>query len=101
MPAVSRIFHATLGLVLAISLEAAPDSARSVTIPVTLDRFEGNIAVLYWGEGASDKVDVPAKYLPRDCPEGTSLRVTIAVDAAATRRLQKRLRALQPRLRRE
>ncbi|MEG1726612.1 MAG: DUF3006 domain-containing protein [Acidaminococcaceae bacterium] len=52
-------------------------------IQLTIDRFEGAVAVLVYGE-AGDSIDWPANLLPPECQEGDVLALELAKDTAAT-----------------
>jgi hypothetical protein len=67
-----------------------------VPLRLSLDRIEGDLAVLAAEDGAS--VDVPRAWLPADARPGDVLTVAFARDDDATRRLAAETRAIQAEL---
>ncbi|WP_337174837.1 DUF3006 domain-containing protein [Paludisphaera sp.] len=65
-------------------------------VQLSLDRFEGDLAVLAAEDGAS--IDVPRAWLPDDARPGDVLTVAFARDEAATRKLAAETVALQAEL---
>lgn len=49
-----------------------------------IDRFEGDKAVILYGEDEEYKMVFPRKYLPQNVDEGAILHITIEYDEAAT-----------------
>lgn len=64
-----------------------------MTVQLSLDRFEGKLAVLASEDGAS--IDVPRAWLPADAKPGDVLSVAFARDEAATARLAEETKAIQ------
>lgn len=61
-----------------------------------IDRFEGDKAVILYGEDEEYKMVFPRKYLPQNVDEGAILRITIEYDEAATAsRLQESMELLR------
>lgn len=52
-----------------------------------LDRFEGDLAVLYLGDDMK-KVNFPKKYLPEGVSDGDYLQLDIAYDEEATKQAE-------------
>ena len=73
-------------------------ASKSIQIAATLDRFEGEIGVVYLGENEDHKVDIPRSYLPAGVQAGAHLKITIAVDEAATEEIRNQIRNLQQEL---
>lgn len=71
---------------------------RSIQFPASLDRFEGDMGVLYLGGSADYKIDLPKAYLPAGLKEGASLQITIEEDEAAAKELGSRIRNLRQEL---
>jgi hypothetical protein len=67
-----------------------------VPVQLSLDRFEGDLAVLAAEDGAS--IDVPRAWLPADARPGDVLTVAFARDDDATRKLAAETRTLQDEL---
>lgn len=64
----------------------------SVSLSLSLDRFEGDLAVLASEEGAT--IDVPRAWLPTDARPGDVLSVAFVRDDDATRVLAEQTRAV-------
>jgi len=64
-----------------------------VPVQLSLDRFEGQLAVLASEDGAS--IDVPRAWLPADARPGDVLTVAFARDDDATRKLAEETKAIQ------
>lgn len=62
-------------------------------VQLSLDRFEGKLAVLATEDGAS--IDVPRAWLPDDARPGDVLTVAFARDDDATRKLAEETAAIQ------
>ena len=45
-----------------------------------VDRIEGDLAVIYLGDGEDYKIDVPIKFLPEKIKEDTKLKITFNID---------------------
>ena len=60
---------------------------QSKSLKFTIDRFEGEMAVL----DGEVSLDIPKKFIPKDAKEGDSLVLTITTDEAETK--HKTLRA--------
>lgn len=67
----------------------------------TLDRIEGNMAVLLIQDGETIKVDVPLVLLPEGCGEGDILAITIKRDDSATMNAKERSKNLIEKLKRK
>ena len=52
-----------------------------------LDRFEGDLAALIWGER---ELRLPRALIPADAREGQMLRLTLTIDAELTRQSEQR-----------
>ena len=65
-------------------------------VSLSLDRFEGDVAVLASEAGVS--IDVPRAWLPPGVKPGDVLTVSFARDDAATRKLARDTKALQDEL---
>jgi len=60
-----------------------------------IDRFEGNKAVLLYGDGDTYKMALLRKFLPKEAEEGAVLHIEISYDEKATQEeLQESLRLL-------
>ena len=60
-----------------------------MTISAYIDRFEGDLAVLYLGEDDKmKKVNFPKSYLPENVGEGDYLRIDISYDKEATEKVE-------------
>lgn len=70
-----------------------------MTITATIDRFEGDVAVLLVGEEEA-AVNVPRSDLPTDAKQGDVLRLEASVDADETRRRRESVRERIERLKR-
>ncbi len=58
-------------------------------ISAYIDRFEGDLAVLYLGAGDNmKKVNFPKSYLPEGVGEGDYLRIDIRYDREATEKAE-------------
>lgn len=67
----------------------------------TLDRIEGNMAILLIRNGETIKVDVPLVLLPEGCGEGDILDISIKRDDSATMDAKERSRSLIEKLKRK
>lgn len=67
----------------------------------TLDRIEGNTAVLLIRNGETIKVGVPLVLLPEGCGEGDILDISIKRDDSATMDAKERSRSLIEKLKRK
>ena len=76
-------------------MKKSKDAAR---FPATLDRFEGDLGVVYLGEGEKVKVDIPRRFLPPGVREGARLTVTIEHDEGGTEDTRQRVLKLQQEL---
>ncbi len=65
-------------------------------VSLSLDRFEGDLAVLAAADGTS--IDVPRGWLPADAKPGDVLTVAFARDLDATVKLDAETRKLQAEL---
>ena len=65
---------------------------------VTIDRIEGNVAVLISREDESVRVNVPVSLLPPGCREGDILTIRLERDGAATEAAQERVSGLIEKL---
>ncbi|MBN1947081.1 MAG: DUF3006 domain-containing protein [Bradymonadales bacterium] len=63
---------------------------------LTVDRFEGNWAVLAHETG---EVKLPKSWLPSGCQEGTLISMALSPDAEGQRALTDRVASLQARFR--
>lgn len=61
--------------------------------PLSLDRFEGKLAVLATEDGVT--IDVPREWLPADARPGEVFTIAFARDDDATRQLAEETRAIQ------
>lgn len=50
------------------------------TVSAFVDRIEGDLAVIYLGEGQDYKINIPLKFLPNDIKENTNLKFNISID---------------------
>jgi hypothetical protein len=64
----------------------------------TIDRIEGELAVLLVGDGRI-KVNMPLALLPEGCKEGDILNISIERDLEATRQARERVSILIEKLR--
>lgn len=64
----------------------------------TLDRIEGEMAVLLVRDDESIRLDMPLALLPGGCREGDILDITITRDEKATEDARARISNLQKRL---
>jgi hypothetical protein len=67
----------------------------------TIDRIEGEKAVLLMGEEGRVKVDMPLVILPNGCKEGDILDITIIKDEETTRETKERVSALMEKLKKK
>ena len=75
-----------------------PDEKKSKRTRAVIDRIEdGGTAVLLAGDEEL-KVELPASLLPAGAEAGSHLVVTVALDEAARREAEERVRALQEKL---
>ncbi len=65
---------------------------------VTLDRFEGEYAVLLVRDDETVSIDFPASLLPKNCKEGDILDITITRDVEETVETKKRVSKLIDKL---
>jgi S-adenosylmethionine synthetase len=65
---------------------------------VTLDRIEGDIAVLLIRNDESIKLNVPMAFLPESCKEEDILDITITRDDKATKEAESRVSGLIQKL---
>jgi hypothetical protein len=65
------------------------------TFTVQVDRIEGDVAVLLWGD---ETVDVPRAWLPPGAGEGASLLITLQRDPDAEEALRRDVQARLARL---
>lgn len=65
---------------------------------VTLDRIEGNIAVLLLRDEESIKIDIPLFLLPPGSKEGDILNISIARDPLETEAAKERVSSLLDKL---
>jgi hypothetical protein len=72
-----------------------------VEMKVTLDRFEGDMAVLLVRDDESIKFNMPIALLPEGCQEGDILDISITRDAKATEDSKARVSSLMERLKRK
>lgn len=63
-----------------------------------LDRFEGDIGVIYVGEQEDIRINLPAKYLPAEVGPRTYLKITIAIDEKTIREMERKVKRLQKEL---
>lgn len=64
----------------------------------TLDRIEGEVAMLLVRGDESLRLDVPLALLPPDCKEGDVLEITITRDVGETEAARERVSSLLERL---
>lgn len=50
----------------------------------SVDRIEGDLAVLLLGENEEVQVVLPANWLPKGTTEGSVLRIDLSIDEGAT-----------------
>ncbi|NLM46004.1 MAG: DUF3006 domain-containing protein [Firmicutes bacterium] len=62
-----------------------------------IDRFEGEYAVLLFGEDET-KVDIPKKLLPPGAREGSWLNVSFELDEEGTKKQEERIKNLLEKL---
>ncbi len=55
------------------------------SIKAFLDRIEGDIAVIYFGEDEDYKVDIPVKFLPKEISENIHLKIDFSIDKKVTK----------------
>lgn len=65
---------------------------------VTLDRIEGNIAVLLLRDEESIKIDIPLFLLPPESEEGDILNISIVRDVQETEAAKERISSLLHKL---
>jgi hypothetical protein len=68
---------------------------------VTLDRFEGEFAVLLVRDDESISIDFPTCLLPKKCKEGDILDLTITRDVEETAEAKKRVSNLIEKLKKK
>lgn len=68
---------------------------------VTLDRFEGEYAVLLVRDDETISIDFPACLLPKKCKEGDILDITITRDIEETDEAKKRVSKLIDKLKKK
>jgi hypothetical protein len=68
---------------------------------VTLDRFEGDYAILLVRDDETVSIDFPACLLPKKCKEGDILDITIAKDVEETAEAKKRVSKLIDKLKKK
>jgi hypothetical protein len=73
----------------------ASDGPSGRTLTLTVDRLEGDRAVLIDGVSQSD---IPAAWLPAGAREGSALTLRLELAPEAEEALAERIRALQGRL---
>lgn len=71
---------------------------KSTPIQASLDRIEGDIAVIYLGEEEETKVDIPVRYLPPGIKAGSLLKITIEEDTQGKQELKSKISNLQQEL---
>ncbi len=57
-----------------------------------IDRFEGNLAVVLFGDDEV-KVNIPKKLLPKGAKEGSWLKVSIALDKEGTKKQEEKIKS--------
>lgn len=62
-----------------------------------IDRFEGDMAVVFFGEGEL-KVDIPKKLLPEGAREGSWLKVSFELDLEGTQQQEEKIKKLLEKL---
>jgi len=67
-----------------------------VKLSLSIDRFEGNLAVLLTDDGTA--INVPRALLPKGAKAGDILAVTIDRDAGATKQVSDKTRKVQDQL---
>lgn len=67
----------------------------------TLDRFEGDMAILLVRDDESIKFNVPVTLLPEGCQEGDILDISITRDERTTEDSKARVSSLMERLKRK
>ena len=68
---------------------------------VTLDRFEGDYAILLARDDETISIDFPARLLPKKCKEGDILDITITRDVEETAETKKRVSKLIDKLKKK
>ena len=68
---------------------------------VTLDRFEGDYAVLLVRDEETIAIDLPACLLPEGCEEGDILDITITRDVEETAETKERVSKLIDKLKKK
>ncbi len=72
---------------------------KSRSTRAVVDRVEdGGTAVLHVGEDEATRVELPASLLPEGSEDGSHLTLTVALDEAARREAEERVKALQEKL---
>lgn len=71
------------------------------SLKVTVDRFEGDYAVLLAGEEEDVRIDFPAVLLPEGCREGDVLDFAITRDEESTEAARERVSDLIEKLKRK
>jgi len=66
----------------------------------TIDRFEGELAVLLMGDERV-KVNMPHSLLPEGCKEGDILNISIERDPEATQQARERVSGLMEKLKKK
>lgn len=68
----------------------------------TLDRVEdGDMAILFVGEGEDTQLDIPASLLPKGASDGDHLRITITIDRPSRDAAKARVKKLQEQLKQQ
>lgn len=67
----------------------------------TLDRIEGDMAVLLVRDDESIRLNMPLALLPEGCREGDILNISVTKDEKATEDARARISSLQARLKRK
>nr|WP_204403281.1 DUF3006 domain-containing protein [Alkaliphilus hydrothermalis] len=69
---------------------------KSISTVGIIDRFEGNFAVVEYGE--RQHFDLPKDMLPKEAVEGDSIKIVISIDEEETEKRKQEIEALTKRL---
>ena len=67
-------------------------------LEITLDRFEGNLAILLVRDDETTQINVPISLLPAECEEGDILDIRIEKNTEKTKSARKRTTELLERI---
>jgi hypothetical protein len=67
----------------------------------TIDRFEGELAVLLLGDKGEFKLNIPLSLLPDGCKEGDILNMSFERDVVGTEQTKERVSGLMEKLKKK